>query len=173
VQEDSTITDSSLTTFGDARLSGLRSLATKVVPGGTLQVFPAVNGAVCDRSPAGNWGSPLLPAGPCGNYLPVIWADGDLTIDGGQGQGILLVDGDLRVQGGFSFYGPVIVSGTLSTTGLGGRFVGGVVAANVNLEQSTLLGDAAITYSSCTVSRSLQASARGALLRERSWVNLY
>jgi hypothetical protein len=103
----------------------------------------------------------------------VIWVDGDANINGVEGQGILLVNGNLDVQGSFEFYGPVIVKGALSTQGTGGHFNGGVIAANINLDQNTVLGDAVITYSSCALSRALQASAQGAILRERSWVNLY
>lgn len=165
--------DSAVAGFGDVAFEDLEALATKVLPGGTMPLSPAVAGAACDRAPAGNWGSPLTPAGPCGNYFPVIWVDGSLTLNGGQGQGILLVDGDLRLQGGVEFYGPVIVRGRISSTGAGGRVVGGVLAANSSLEPNTLLGDTDIRYSSCALSRTLQASARGALLRERSWVNLY
>jgi hypothetical protein len=160
-------------TFGDADFDGLRALANKIVPAGNYQIQPSSTGLTCNRGVVSNWGSPLLPLDPCGNYFPVIWVEGDITINGVQGQGVLLVDGNLRVQGGFEFYGPVIVKGALSTQGTGGHFNGGVIAANINLDQNNVLGDAVITYSSCALERALQASAQGDLLRERSWVNLY
>jgi hypothetical protein len=90
-----------------------------------------------------------------------------------QGQGVLIVDGNLDVQGGFDFFGPVIVRGALGTKGTGGHFNGGVIAANVNLEQNDVLGDAVINFSSCALIKALQGSAPGFLLRERSWANLY
>ena len=96
-----------------------------------------------------------------------------LTINGVQGQGVLLVNGNLNVQGGFEFYGPVLVKGTLSTQGTGGHFQGGVIAANVNLDQNTVLGNAVINYSSCALAKALQNSAPAAPLRSRSWANLY
>jgi hypothetical protein len=173
VEEDPAITDLSLMTFGDADFDGLRALANKIVPAGNYQIQPSSTGLTCNRGVVSNWGSPLLPLDPCGNYFPVIWVEGDITINGVQGQGVLLVDGNLRVQGGFEFYGPVIVKGALSTQGTGGHFNGGVIAANINLDQNNVLGDAVITYSSCALERALQASAQGDLLRERSWVNLY
>ena len=36
-----------------------------------------------------------------------------------QGQGVLVINGSLSVQGGFEFYGPVIVRKSLKTTGTG------------------------------------------------------
>src|SRR5256885_8676651 len=39
------------------------------------------------------------------------------TINGVQGQGILLVDGSLSVQGGFQWFGITIIRGTFSTAG--------------------------------------------------------
>jgi hypothetical protein len=85
---------------------------------------------------------------------------------------VLVVDGDLDVQGGFEFYGPVIVKGRLSTQGTGGHFNGGLIAANINLDQNDVLGNAVIAYSSCAVVRALQNTAAAAPLRSRSWANL-
>jgi hypothetical protein len=175
VEEDPTINQTSLMTFGDATFEDLRDIANKVIyPTGTMQIQPSYTASgACDRADPENWGSPLLPLGPCGSYFPVIWVEGDINVNGVQGQGILLVNGNLDVQGGFEFFGPVIVRGVLNTQGTGGHFNGGVIAANINLDQNTVLGDAVITYSSCALQRALQASAQGSLLRERSWVNLY
>jgi hypothetical protein len=80
----------------------------------------------------------------------------------------------LSVQGGFQFFGPVLVNGYLKTTGTGGHFNGGVFAADtVSLSQNTVLGNAVINFSSCALTRALNASASGSALKERSWVNLY
>lgn len=173
VEEDTTISDESLTTFGDVDFDELRSLATKVIIGGNRKIQPSLNGTVCNTADNNNFGDPLLPAAPCGGYFPIVYVTSDLTINGDQGQGVLIVDGNLSVQGGFQFFGPVIVRGILKTTGTGGHFHGGVVAANVSLEQNTVLGNAVINYSSCALLRSLTQSAPGALMQERSWVNLY
>ena len=80
---------------------------------------------------------------------------------------------DASVQGGFEFFGPVIVKGRLKTTGTGGHFNGGVIAANIDLDQNDILGNAVISYSSCALIKTLNATAAGAPLRERSWVNLF
>ena len=98
---------------------------------------------------------------------------GDLKITGGEGQGILLVDGDLSVQGGAEFFGPVIVKGSLKTAATGGHFNGGVMAANVDLEQSTLLGNAVVNFSSCALTKALAGAATPVFVARRSWTELY
>jgi hypothetical protein len=173
VDEDPAITDSSLTTFGDLTFDELASMANKFIPGGNRKIQPDVLVGACNTGDLNNWGDPDNPSSPCAAYFPIIFSSGNLTINGDMGQGVLLVDGNLSVQGGFRFYGPVIVKGTLKTTGTGGHFNGGVIAANVQLDQSTVLGDAVVNFSSCAVMKALIASAPGALVRERSWINLY
>jgi hypothetical protein len=172
--QDTTITADSLTTFGDLQFDELRDMATKIVTGPTMQIAPSTDGGgACNTADQENWGDPLNPTAVCGGYFPIVWVDGNLTINGVQGQGVLVVDGDLSVQGGFEFYGPVLVKGAFKTAGTGGHFNGGVIAANVDLDDNSVTGDAIINYSYCAVTRALQASAPGALLRDRSWVNLY
>ncbi|MFH1765877.1 MAG: hypothetical protein ABIF09_16945, partial [Gemmatimonadota bacterium] len=130
----------------------------------------------CKTTLQNNWGSPKKPGSACGSYFPIIYAKNGLKIAASDaGQGILLVDGDLEVSGGHEFYGPVIIKGTLTTTGTGGHFVGGVVAANVNLDLSTVLGDAVIQFSSCSVARAIlnnSALTQVRPLERRSWVDL-
>jgi hypothetical protein len=46
------------------------------------------------------------------------------------------------------------------------------MAANVSLDQSTVLGDAIITYSSCAITNALNGNAMGRLLATRSWADL-
>ncbi|HXV86536.1 MAG TPA: hypothetical protein VD793_07545 [Gemmatimonadales bacterium] len=177
VLEDTTINDSTLTTFGDMVFDELKEYATKIVtPSGTLKIEPTVTVGVpstCATGLANNWGDPTTPLSPCYNYFPIIWVEGSASINQDRGQGVLIVNGDLDVQGGFQFFGPILVKGTINTQGTGGHFNGGVIAANVNLDQSVVLGDAVINYSSCALTRALNASATATVMRERSWVNLY
>ncbi len=159
----------------------LKALATLVVTNSNPPAMaPAYTGAVppkCDTSVESNWGEPTLPGDPCFDYFPIIYHYGTLKLQGGRGQGILLVEGDLTATGGMVFYGPVFVTGTLSTSGnksQGAKFYGGVIAGNVQLDDLTkLAGGALVTYSSCAVRRALQNSAEPAPLAERSWVQLY
>jgi hypothetical protein len=130
----------------------------------------------CNTSNPYNWGHPYDPGSVCGNHFPVIHALGDVRIQSGDfGQGILLVEGDLQLNGGYTFYGPVVVRGTVSTAGTGGHFFGGLIAANVELSTTTVLGDALVQFSSCAVTRALLNNAALAMaspLPERSWVDM-
>ncbi len=159
----------------------LKALATLIVanpnPPATVPAYTAAVPPRCKTSVETNWGEPLVPGDPCFDYFPVIYHYGDLKLQGGRGQGILLVEGDLTASGGMVFFGPVIVTGTLSTTGnsgQGAKFFGGVIAGNVALDDlSKLAGGALVSYSSCAIHRALQNSALIGTLAERSWVQLY
>jgi PilX N-terminal len=173
VQKDTTITQASLTTVGDIPFDSLEQFANKfITTGGTVQ--PSLNGdGTCNTGDLYNWGDPLVPTAPCGSYFPIIWASGGVHLTGNYGQGVLIVDGDLTVTGGFEFYGPVLIKGTLNTQGTGGHFNGGVIAANINLDQSDVLGNAVINFSSCALMKALTHSATVSTVSQRSWVNLY
>lgn len=182
VEERAGMTSADLLAFGDLTWDDLAALATVNYPSKVTvtQLQPdslEVGGSyICDVGQQGNWGDPYHPAGVCGNHFPIIYAHNGLKIAASDaGQGILLVDGDLEVSGGHEFYGPVIIKGTLTTTGTGGHFVGGVVAANVNLDLSTVLGDAVIQFSSCSVARAILNNSSLTQVRpleRRSWVDL-
>jgi hypothetical protein len=159
-------------TVGGVDVDVLRTMATTIVPGGNRRIEPSLADGRCHTGDIDNWGSPLDPTGPCANHFPVVWSDGDLTISGGQGQGILIVDGDLTVQGGFEFVGPSVVLGTFTVVGMGGYMTGGVIAADVSLDQSDALGRPVISYSSCAVGRARGKSASASPLRSRAWVDL-
>ncbi|MGW8267924.1 MAG: hypothetical protein ACWGSQ_16275 [Longimicrobiales bacterium] len=184
--ENNALTPDSLLFFGDALWDELVAMADKVYAHGQYvkqmhQDSVLINGAyVCETAdnwsvPRFNWGDPNDPASACGGYFPVIYGQGDLSVESNDyGQGILLVEGDLTFKGGFEFYGPVIVRGTVSTEGTGGHFIGGLIAANVSLNASSVLGDAVIQYSTCSVTRAVLNSSltRVRPLESRGWVDL-
>jgi hypothetical protein len=159
----------------------LKVLATLTVmsdnPPATGPAYTAGVPPRCDADVESNWGEPTLNTDPCFDYFPIIYHNGNLKLQGGRGQGILLVEGDLDASGGMVFYGPVFVTGTLSTTGnsgQGAKFFGGVIAGNVSLDDLTkLAGGALVSYSSCAIQRALQNTATPTALAERSWVQLY
>ncbi|MEP7065328.1 MAG: hypothetical protein ABI889_04780 [Gemmatimonadota bacterium] len=171
--------DSTYFSFGPGLdWSTLTGMATKTYSSSASinGLGPSVSGGACYTADPDNWGDPMHtnPAtAACQTYFPIIYAKGDLKITGGVGQGILLVEGDLSVQGGAEFFGPVVVRGSLQTAGTGGHFHGGVMAANVDLEQSSLLGDAEIQYSSCALTRALAGSATPMFVARRPWTELY
>ncbi len=174
--QDTTINAVSLMSFGDLNWDEMVALADKVYSTSPGKPGPVVSGGVCQKSVMDNWGDPVDPTSPCFNYFPIIYLPGGASLSGGIGQGILLVDGDLSVQGGAEFYGPVFVKGTLKTTGSGGHFWGGVVAANADLSgTTTVLGNAVVTYSSCATERAIlnnSALTRVRPLTMRSWTDL-
>ncbi|UCF41276.1 MAG: hypothetical protein JSW43_02785 [Gemmatimonadota bacterium] len=175
VYEDPFIDDDTFFDYGDGDWEALKSLANKRIPSGSFQnLAPSLDGGGdCNISDQKNWGDPLNPTGPCGSYYPVIYVDGDITLNTGMGQGLLLVEGDLSAQGGFEFYGIVVVRGSLKSAGNGNKFVGGVLAANVQLDDNTLIGTVGLNYSACAVARAQQAASAGSPLRSRGWVQLF
>jgi hypothetical protein len=157
----------------------LRSLRTLTLTGNVSGLAPSVAGSppLCNSSAQNNWGAPTDPSSPCFKYFPIIHHYGDLSLSGaGSGQGILLVEGNLRAQGNIEFYGPVIVTGAVNIRGTGGddvRFFGGIIARAVSLEGSHPSGKVTVNYSSCAIRRALRGSATVSALGERSWMQLY
>lgn len=161
--------------YGDYTWDKLVALASKTLAG-NIKPEPTLTAAgACNSTAATNWGDPrrLVPAGACEGYFPIIYYPGDAKLQGGYGQGILLVGGDLEVSGGFEFYGPVIVKGRLKTTGTGGHFNGAVMAANVELDQNVVLGSAIVNYSSCAIATAMQNAGRAMPINQRAWAEIF
>ncbi len=176
VVNDPTINNNTFTTFGGATFAQLAARATVTVPGGNYSTAPVVTNGACDTSVLTNWGDGDNPAGACANYFPIIYASGTITLNNTQGQGILLVNGDLNVQGSYQFYGIVIIQGDLKTAGGGAteaHFWGGVMAKNADLSVQNLSGKATLNYSSCSINAVLQATSPISQMRSRGWVQLY
>lgn len=175
--KDGTLTKDNM--LGGSNFEQLKALTTLTLTGDISGLAPATMGdpPVCNITPENNWGEPLDKAHPCFDYFPVVYHLGDLGISGsGAGQGILLVEGNLNVQGRIDFYGPVIVTGGVNIRGTGSddvKFYGGVLAQDITLDDSKLSGNAMVNYSSCAIRRAVQGSATPIPLAERSWVQLY
>lgn len=176
VHTDPSVADETFFNYGDADWAALRQSATLILPPGTYsQIKPSATSGVCNRADINNWGEPSEPGtvAACRTYFPIIFVDGDIKLTGNRGQGILMVNGDLEMQGGVVFNGIALVRGRLHTTGTGGHITGGTLAANVDLDPTTVLGNAELNYSSCAVDRAREASSPGAQLRSRGWFPLY
>jgi hypothetical protein len=122
-----------------------------------------------------NWGDGVNRNAACGNYFPIIHVAGDLRLNNVQGQGILLVDGDLDVQGSYEWFGIVIIKGSLKTAGGGStdaHFWGMVMAQNVDVELQNLSGKATLNYSRCAILQVLEATGTAALARSRGFAVL-
>ena len=176
IVNDPSINNNTFTTFGGATFAQLAAKANVVIPAGNYSTGPVVTNGVCDRTVLTNWGDGINPAAACGSYFPIIHATGTITLNNTQGQGILLVDGDLNVQGSYQFYGIVIIQGDLKTAGGGtadAHFWGGVMAKNADLSIQSLSGKATLNFSSCSILAALQATSTVSLMRSRGWTQLY
>ena len=163
--------------YGGLMWADLVAMADKSASGTLTGISPSLSGSACNMTDTKNWGDPArsAPTGACESYFPVIYAPGDLAINGNVGQGILLVNGSLSIQGNFTFYGPVISRGTVKLTGTGNHIYGSVLAANVVDSTSTtvLSGNSGIQYSSCANNLALQRTALPVKAPQRSWSELF
>ena len=176
VVNDPTVTNNTFTAFGGATYAQLAARATLTIPPGNYSTGPVVTNGVCDKTVLTNWGDGMNPVSACADYFPIIHVPGTITLNNTQGQGILLVDGDLNIQGSYQFFGIVVVQGDLKTAGGGStdaHFWGGVMAKNADLSEQNLSGKATLNYSSCSINAVLQATSPISMMRSRGWTQLY
>lgn len=163
--------------YGDESWSSVTSYATKVYePGESISsIGPKYNpDGSCDTSASNNWGDPS-GAGACKNYFPIIHARGgssDFNLSSGSGQGILFVEGNLKLSGGFTFHGPIVVRGTVTTTGTN-TVKGALAAANVSGGTNEVLGTALISYSSCALNKALENAIPPKRVVDRAWMEVF
>lgn len=113
--------------LGRLRRQDLLSLITARV-GGVGTPRPVERLGSCDTVAVWNWGNPEQPSAACGAHFVTVASDGDLTVEGGEGQGILVVGGDLTLTASARFYGVLLVGGALRLDD-GAEIVGMVRAA--------------------------------------------
>jgi len=106
-----------------------------------------------------NWGSPT-PGGTqqspssCNAHNIVYFNTNNTYVrlqGGSSGCGLLLVDGDLAVHGGFEWYGVILVTGSITFTGGGGKNVTGAILAGGTAAVDLVGGDANIIYCSTAI----------------------
>jgi hypothetical protein len=177
--------DSTFEKFGGVTYAELAARADTfgivINAGGNLTTQPATSGTACNKTILTNWGDGLNRAGPCGSYFPIIHLRGsqETTLNGVQGQGVLLVDGNLRIQGSYQFFGVVIIQGYLTTMGGGSseaHLWGTVMVKNPTDHNISIGGHARVEYSKCAAMQALQAISgppSAALMRSRSFTTLY
>lgn len=177
VMQDPTLKDSTFTQYGDVSYDQLVQRATVHIDAGTIKTEPSLLAdGTCDRNDIHNWGDGINKGAPCANYFPIIHVKGNVTLNGVQGQGILLIDGDLDVMGSYEFFGITIVRGRLRTAGGGttdAHFWGGVLAQNVDLDLQNLSGKATLNYSKCAIVQALQMTQAPAPMVSRGWTQLF
>ena len=145
----------------------LRSLAARLhgsaraVAADTITPAPVASALACDTAVASNWGA---PDGPCAAVHVLRHADGALTIEGGYGQGVLLADGDVTLDGGAAFRGLIVASGTVTVREA--TIVGAIVASDIRLERGS------VTLDRCAIAEAiaLPAPLSAAHPPARSWL---
>ena len=122
---------------------------------------------------AGSWGEPLRTGQSpgCERWLPVIHATGDLALASGRGQGILLVDGHLRIAGPFLFHGVIIAAGGIEASGPDVTVYGAILSGSSGGVVWRAPGQ--VRRSTCAVSRSADAAARPFIVSRRGWAELF
>ncbi len=166
--------------YGDETWQTLVQNADVVLEGSTLNVGTVQPVGTETTCAAGlyNWGEPNRDVGSvkgCQTYFPIIYAKGDVLINQGRGQGILLVEGDLQVNGNFDFYGLVIVRDDINKGNGNPRIFGAAMARNANFfdDASLFTGTATWQYSKCALETALRGSARLLPARRRPWAEMW
>jgi hypothetical protein len=142
-----------------ALINSLRASAVPILNADPTHVSLAPDGAsyVGTNVVLGTQAVGTTPAQPL-----VVYADKPLFLSGttGTGQGILLVNGNLSVTGGFDYSGMVVADGsvTLTSTTTGTVAIYGTLVSSGNLTAdstaSTVLNSIDINYDSCALSDS-------------------
>lgn len=164
--------------FGTESWNSLVANADIKLPGGQFgtDIYPVGTANSCNSSLLTNWGEPNRPGTIIGCYglFPIIYAASSLHINGkGRGQGILLVNGDLEINGQFEFYGLVIVRDDIRKGNGTAHIQGAVYAANTILaDPSFIAGNQDIFYSTCAVESALRGSAILVRVKERHWAQV-
>lgn len=141
----------------------------RLPPGSTIAPAPMVEGDRCIESPS-NWGA--LAAGElahaCAGHAPVVVADGDLRLEGGEGRGTLVVRGHLSIAGSFRFSGLIVASGGITTSG-GAMHVTGAVFVPPGAAVMLGADGTVILASRCALQAAADAAARLHIVPVRGW----
>jgi len=119
-----------------------------------------------------NYGDPTKPNDLTACPNQVIYVSGNFEKGGGQGCGILVINGDWLVKGmsdgELNWYGPIIVKGDVNLGG-GGNIKGVILSGGIN-EQSELGGNTWVRYCSTAVASLANSTAPYLTLK---WVELF
>jgi len=172
-----TLASSTVSNTGNPTVSGSTSETWSVVGGATnMDVKGVIDNwkssanysyAKVSATDTGmNWGTPtagatLQDASSCSINNIVYYNTYNSTADtltdiklagGTTGCGILLVDGDLEMHGNLSWYGIILVSGSVTYSGGGDKNITGAVIAGGSVDADLVGGNANIVYCSTAIS---------------------
>ena len=165
--------DSARTRIPAATVTSLAAQAAITLSGGTFMPQPSVAAGQCNRADALNWGDPSGTT-PCRDRFPIVHVGGDATLAAGSsGQGILLVDGSVRLEGDARYVGVVIAGNDIEVVGIGAEIVGVAFAGDADGVGGSRVGSSgAIRFSSCAVARATLGGARLVRTPVRWWVEV-
>ena len=153
----------------------------QLVSGAHVTPAPVVSGGLCIAS-EDNWGDPTSPGGACAARSPVIYAAGDLSIDGGVGQGVLLVAGHLTIAGPFTFSGQIVARGGIGTLADNITISGAVYAwrarddsviAHTLTSSVELTHQTTLRFSRCDAWHGMASWLQPRRVRQRAWSELF
>ena len=125
---------------------------------------PSVLGPGCDTTDASNWGDPTSSTSACAGYRPMVRLAAGAIVSGGSGQGVLLGEGPLHIEGTFRYEGVVLARGPVvveDSAVIRGVLLGG--------DSVMVRGDATVIRSGCAVRAAQDAVRRLRRLQSRSW----
>ncbi len=161
--------------LGPVTWTSLVAHATRVFPGtATVTPMPSLTGggSLCDTTATANWGDPGR-ATACRNRFVIVHAQGDLVIDGGIGQGVILGDGDIELRNGAQFVGVILARDDLIALTGANQLWGAALAGDARRasgDVSVIAGATAVTYSSCAVEMALLGTAPLRREAHRGWM---
>jgi hypothetical protein len=159
-----------------AAASLVASADIDIAAGSMVAPSPDVEHA-CQAGSAGrvatSWGDPhhIGRSEGCEAFFPIIHAAGALTVTGGRGQGVLIVDGRLIIRGPFLFAGVVLARGGIETVGEGVDISGLVLSPPFTV--AMLVGAGTIRRSTCAVAKASEAARRPLPERLGGWAELF
>jgi len=189
--------DSTYISYGSETWKSLVANADIKLPGTTATTTyspaPSVTLTLpvqCKYSDPQNWGEPWrtlqaggsnVPVTPvCQDYFPTVYIDGDLFINKGRGQGILIVNGNLSFAGRFEWYGLIIVRDEVMPGNGEVNIFGGLMARSASVgmggdadNTSNLTGNQNIYFSRCALEAARSASPTLITVRQRSWAQFF
>ena len=162
--------------YGTETWNTLAANADITLSGGSYQPEPVGSATECTYGTL-NWGEPSRELGyiaGCKNYFPIIYASSGITINHGRGQGILLVNGDVKLTGNMQWHGLIIARDDIIKGNGTFDLWGSAMSRNANLmDDNSITGNSSFKWSKCAVESAMRGSAILTRVKERSWVQMF